>query len=471
MIFKAFGAARTVTGSMHYLEVDNASIILDAGRFEGTKEFERKWNLNFKFRPETVDAILISHAHNDHIGRLPILVSRGFKGKIFATDATIDLAGLVLEDAVKIEEENNKRESMLGRGRSSISNYPLFTMKDVRDTLQKMHGIPYRKEVKIIDDVYATFYDAGHIIGSSIIKLRIDSRHGEITLTYTGDLGQPNMPFIRDPEYIDGSDYVIMESTYGNRIHEPFEESVKKVERLVVWIYRHAERGGKLIVPAFAIGRTQTMLYILNELYSKGRIPEVPIYIDSPLAIYVTEVFKRHKECFDKNTWNLLTSKNNPLNFKLVHYIANESESFSLLNKPGPMIIIAGSGMLTGGRILRHVFSTIENPYNALLFTGYQATGTLGRRILDGAEKITLFNKELVVKAKIEKLDGLSAHADSRFLVEFIQRMKRRPKTVFLVHGDMAAIVSLAKKLKSIGIHYQIPSFGSSYKLFNGITM
>lgn len=470
MIFKAFGAARTVTGSMHYIEVDNAKILLDAGRFEGTKDFERKWNLNFKFRPETIDAILISHAHNDHIGRLPVLTSRGFKGKIFATDATIDLASLVLEDAVKIEEENRKG-NVATRARGFYGNYPLFTMKDVRDALKNMNGVQYHKEVRIVDDVYATFYDAGHIIGSAIIKLRIDSRHGEVSLVYTGDLGQPNMPFIRNPEFVDHTDYIIMESTYGNRVHEPFEESIKKVERLVVWIHRHAERGGKLIVPAFAIGRTQTMLYILNELYSKGRIPEVPVYIDSPLAIYVTEVFKRHKECFDERTWELLASKNNPLNFKLVHYVAKESESFNLLNKPGPMIIIAGSGMLTGGRVLRHVFNTIENPYNALLFTGYQATGTLGRKILDGAEKITLFGKELEVKSRIEKLDGLSAHADSRFLIEFVRRMKQKPKTIFLVHGDMAAIVSLAKKLKAIGLYYQIPTFGNSYRLLNGYTV
>ena len=471
MLLKFLGAVRTVTGSMHYIEVDDVKLLLDAGRFEGSRDFERRWNLDFRFRPDTIDAIIISHAHNDHIGRLPILLSRGYKGKILATNATIDLASLILEDAAEIEEDSTRRENGLLERKRQNPRQPLFTSSDVREVLSRMVSVDYYKETKVVDDVYVTFFDAGHILGSAIIHLRIDSRRGEYHLTYTGDLGRPGMPLIRDPDTITQTDFLIMESTYGDKIHEPLEESIKKLEKLVIWVYRHGERGGKLIIPAFAVGRTQTIIYILHQLYTHGRIPEVPIYVDSPMAIYATEVFKRHKECFYKETWDLLNSPNNPLSFKMINYIDSESESLNIISKPEPAIIIAASGMLTGGRILRHIYHTIDNPYNAILFTGYQANGTLGRKILDGADKITLFGKELEVKAKIEKLDGLSAHADSRDLLNFVLKMKNKPRMVFLVHGDMPAISALAQKLRSSKISYQIPSYARPYRIFDGFRM
>ncbi|MGQ4833809.1 MAG: MBL fold metallo-hydrolase RNA specificity domain-containing protein [Candidatus Asgardarchaeia archaeon] len=456
MRIQFLGAANEVTGSMHRIIINDFDVILDAGKFNGPRRIERQKNGEFLFDPQEIERIILSHAHLDHSGRLPILMRKGFHGQIFTTKATADVIDIILRDAAEIEE---RYVEMMEEEEKHVK--PLFTYDDVREIYPHLKTYDYYKEFKLGDDVTVTLYDAGHILGSALTKLTIQDKKDSINILYTGDLGGPGIPFIRDPDIVSDIDYLIIESTYGDAIHESMDKAIEKIKKLVIWIYRH---NGKLIVPAFALGRTQTLIYILNHLVEHGYIPEIPTYIDSPLATDIVDLYRSHKECYDEETWELLNSGDNPLEFKGLHYTRSDSESESLGYLKGPAIIIASSGMCTGGRILRHLYHYIGKRNTVVLFTGYQAEGTLGRAILDGTRHITLFGRRIPVKARIEKVSGLSAHADQKELLKYIKSLGSLKK-IFLVHGERKALVTFRKILIKNNYKVEIPDFGESYEL------
>ena len=451
------GATYEVTGSMHKVSVKDFDVILDAGKFSGPKEVERQKNSEFLFNPQEIERIILSHAHLDHSGRLPILMKHGFHGQIFTTKATADVIDVILRDAAEIEERHV--EAMEEKTEEHFE--PLFTYDDVKAIFPHLKTYDYYKEFDIGDEITVTLYDAGHILGSALTKLTLHSDSKEVTLLYTGDLGGPGIPFIRDPDIVSNIDYLVIESTYGDTLHESIDKAVEKIKKLVIWIYRH---NGKLIVPAFALGRTQTLIYILNSLVEEGYIPVVPTYIDSPLADAIVDLYRIHKECYDDETWELINSGDNPLEFKGLHYVKSDSESRDLDHLRGPAIIIASSGMCTGGRILRHLYHYIGQRNNAVLFTGYQAEGTLGREILDGARHINIFGERIPVRARIEKVSGLSAHADQKELLNYVKQTGKI-KRIFLVHGERNALTAFRKLLVRNNYNVVVPKFNETWNL------
>ena len=459
MEIQFLGAAKEVTGSMHVIRVGDFDVVLDAGKFNGPLELTRQKNSNFLINPPEIERIILSHSHLDHSGRLPIMMKRGFKGKIFTTRATADVIDVILRDAAEIEADHVERMRKTTKHNENIE--PLFTYKDVRSIYSHLTTYDYYKEFDLSDTISVTFYDAGHILGSAITKLTIREKQSTTTVLYTGDLGRPNMPFVRDPDTVEeGIDYVITETTYGDSLHEPLKKTVDKIKNLVIWIYRHS---GKLIVPSFALGRTQDLIYLLNELVEHGQIPVVPTYIDSPLALDIVDLYKSHKECYDKETWELINSGDNPLEFKGLHFVRDNNESRDLDYQRGPAIIISSSGMCTGGRILRHLYHFADDKNTAILFTGYQAEGTLGRHLLDGARDINIYGKKIKVRARIEHIDGLSAHADQKELFNYLKSIGS-VKKVFLVHGEKHALNVFSKLLRKHNYSTYIPSLGDTWK-------
>ena len=456
IIYSPMGAARTVTGSMHYLDIDGFRILLDSGEFQGTYSFEEEFNRKLLFQPDEIDAIILSHAHIDHIGRLPYLVEHGFRGKIYATGATIDLADLILRDAAEIE---------FFKQRENPEYNPLIKEKYIQKTLSLIKPIKYGQRTSIEDNISVRLLDAGHILGSAQIELSIE-RKGQVNkILFTGDLGRKGLPIIRDPERIrEGTDILITEGTYGDSIHSTIEDAVFELYTYIEMIYRHQS---KLLIPAFAVGRTQTLIYYLNEMIEKRRIPRIPVYIDSPLSVNVTDLFRIHRECYDDETWELLNSGDNPLDFRDLHYITDEEESYEITRKRGAAIIIASSGMCTGGRILRHLSYALNDPASIVLFTSYQAKGTLGRKLIDGAKKVIISGKKIKVRAKIRQIKGFSAHADQPELIEHIWRMKNKPKLTALVHGEPKALRELEKKVKREKLTKKtiVPKFGEKTTL------
>ena len=458
MEIQFLGAAKEVTGSMHVVRVGDFDVVLDAGKFSGPPEKTRKKNSKFLINPSEIERVVLSHSHLDHSGRLPMMMRYGFKGKIFTTHATADVIDVILRDAAEIEAESAERLSEMSKNKEKVE--PLFTYKDVRAIYSHLKTYDYYKEFNLSDTISVTFYDAGHILGSAITKLTIQEGRTTKTILYTGDLGRPNMPFVRNPDIVKDVDYLITETTYGDSLHEPIERTKEKIKELVIWIYRHS---GKLIVPSFALGRTQDVVYILNELVEQGQIPVVPTYIDSPLALDIVDLYKSHSECYDKETWDLINSGDNPLEFKELHFVRDESESRDLDYQRGPAIIISSSGMCTGGRILRHLYHFADDRNTVILFTGYQAEGTLGRKLLDGAKTINLYGKKIRVRARIERVDGLSAHADQQELLNYIKQLGKIKK-VFLVHGEIHPLETFSRLLKKHNYSTHIPSMGELWK-------
>jgi len=433
------GAARTVTGSLHILDVDGVRILLDCGLFQGSKELWER-NNSFNFNPKDIDYVLISHGHIDHCGRLPLLVNKGFNGKIYATHATADLCSILLKDSARIEEADTERENVHRRSEGLPPLKPLFDESDVDKCSKLFQGVDYDRVVKL-NGVEVAFRDAGHILGSAIIEIWAEG----IKTVYSGDIGRPGMPILRDPKPIDSADYLILESTYGSQKHPPYPPTVDEIRRMVLEVYR---RGSKLLIPAFSIGRTQTIIYILNHLVENNEIPIIPVYVDSPLAVDATEIFSRHPECYDAEFKALLRSGDDPLVFRGLKYVREDEESHEISNKREPNIIIAASGMCTGGRIKHHLERHLSDPYSTLLFAGYQARGTLGRALVEGRKTVKIYGKSYPVRIRVESLQGLSAHADKADLLSWVKRIDGI-KEVFLVHGDYEKSLALAKNIQS----------------------
>jgi metallo-beta-lactamase family protein len=421
------GAARSVTGSRHLLEAAGRRILLDCGLVQGRRQESFDRNRSFGFDPKSLDAVVLSHAHIDHSGALPALVKAGFQGPVFATPATADLAELMLLDSGAIQE----RDVEYVNRREGTSRRPLYTVEDARATAKLMKDVPYGTLTEIFPGLRISFHDAGHMLGSSLVRVQSDHR----TLVFTGDLGRASLPILRSPELLSGADAVVCESTYGNRKHPPEEDEERELAEIV---NRVASRQGKILIPAFAVGRTQHLTYRLKRL--QGRIPPIPVYVDSPLAADVTEVYRRHPECHEPGTW----TNGDPFGFGMLRYTRTSDESRRLNDLDGAAIIIAASGMCEHGRILHHLYHHGGQQRNLILFAGYQAEHTLGRKILDGLKDVRVHGREMTLRAEVRKMDGLSAHADRPGLEAFVRAHARTLKQAFVVHGEVEAAEAFA---------------------------
>jgi metallo-beta-lactamase family protein len=454
------GAAGSVTGSRHLIEINNERILLDCGLFQGRRKDTYERNLNFPFDPESVNSLILSHSHIDHLGNVPNLVKKGFKGEIHCTMATADLAGIMLMDSAHIQENDIDFVNKIRAKHHQDPVEPLYTVADIPPVLQLIQAHSYNHFFRI-NDTRAIFRDAGHIIGSAITILNIDDNGRKISVCYTGDLGRPHLPIIQDPYIVRDADILIIESTYGNRLHSDISQIS---ERLISVVNTTIARNGKILIPSFALERTQELIYTLHRLRLDKLIPDIPVYVDSPLAINATEIFRLHPECFDKETNEFLRTVDDPFGFKHLHYTRSADESKMINNIEGPVIIIAGSGMAESGRILHHLKNNIENPLNTILIVGWQAENTLGRKIKDRLPKVSIFGEPYELKAQVEVFDEFSAHADQNDLINWISQGKERWQKIFIVHGEESAAQALSEKIKDSGIKdVTIPKLGESY--------
>ncbi len=458
-----WGAARTVTGSMHELEADGKRYLLDCGMYQGRRKEAEQRNRHFPFPPGSIDAVILSHAHIDHSGNLPLLVKNGFSGPIYSTPATVDLAQPMLLDTAHIQEKDveflNKRRHL--RGEDEID--PLYTTEDAQQTLPLLQPVPYYTPKAFSANLSYEAHDAGHILGSSTILVRSRENGREVRLLFSGDLGRPSLPIIRNPDPPPAAEYLIMESTYGGRSHE--EEGLVK-NKLADVVNRTAAHGGKLIVPAFAVGRAQQLALLLHELSDEHGVPNIPAFVDSPLAVAVTEVFRQHPECFNDETRRFLSNGNDPFGFDRLTYIQEASESKKLNDLKGPCIIISPSGMCEAGRILHHLRNNLDNPRTTVLITGYQAADTLGRKLLDGWQEVKVFGEPMRVRATVESLQALSAHADQGELLAWMKPLAGTLKKVFLVHGEPEGAEALQAAIqKEYGVEAVLPGWGERFEL------
>ena len=448
MKIQFFGAAQTVTGSQHLLTINDKKILLDCGLFQGRRKDTYEKNRTFKFDPKEIDAMILSHAHIDHSGNTPHLVKDGFNGPIYTTSATKDLCKIMLEDSAHLQKRDI--EWLNKRKKKHIPEEPLYSIEDVEDTINNFVPVEYNTATEIFPGIVAYFQDAGHILGSAGILLEIEEEGKKFRFGFSGDIGRPEMPIIRNPDLFRDLDILIMESTYGNRLHTHTDEVEEEVAKVVKEVF---DRRGKIIIPSFAVGRTQLLVYVLHKLFDQNRIPEIPIYVDSPLAVKATKVFEEHPECYDRETNRIfLESGEDPFGFKRLKYITTVDQSKELNEIKDPMIIISASGMAEGGRILHHLANNIGNPKNLILFVGYAAQHTLARKIMDGMEKVNILGDEYSVKSKIRTMDYFSAHADQKELLDYLHlNPTNRLKNIFLVHGEEEQALPLREKILQKG--------------------
>lgn len=438
------GAAQTVTGSQHLLEVNGSKLLLDCGLYQGRRDESYARNRNFSYDPRTLDAVILSHAHIDHSGNLPNLVKQGFPGRIYATRATADLSDIMLRDAGHIQESDaaflNKR---LRSNETPVE--PIYMMADAERVAGHFHSVEYKQRFEPVPGVTAQFFDAGHILGSAGLLLEINEKGHRMRFWFSGDIGRFDLPLLLDPVMPEAVDYLLMECTYGDRPHNDPRTAFDEFRQIVS---RTIGRGGKVIVPAFAVGRTQELVFYLNEMVYKGDLKPVPVYVDSPLAVNTTDVFRRHPECFDEETRTFVQQNKHPaLEFKYLTYIRSVEESKALNECREPMIIISASGMAESGRILHHLKNNIENPKNTILIVSWQAPHTLGRHLADREKRVMIFGEPYEVRAEVSTIGGLSAHAGQDLLVKYATTVKSQVKKVFLVHGEQEPAQTLMDKL------------------------
>ena len=460
MEIEFYGAAREVTGSCHIVRASGKTILLDCGMFQGRRKESAEKNLRFPFDVEEIDAVVLSHAHIDHAGRLPLLVREGYKGTIWCTAATRDLSAIMLADSAHIQEKD--AEYLSRHQREAVP--PLYDGDDARRAVECMIGVPYHRAVDVAPGITATFVDAGHILGSASVMLEVTENGKTTRLAFSADVGRSGLAIIRDPQPLERADVVIMESTYGNRDHESVAGARETLARVV---RETAARGGRLLIPAFAVGRTQEIVYDLHELVLAGAIPRVPIFIDSPLATDATAVFEAHPEVFDR-TEDLVRTTEKLFHFDLVTYTRDVAESKKLNTMHGPMIIVAAAGMMESGRILHHLKNGADDPRNTILIVGFMAEHTLGRRIVERRPVIKVFGNEIPLRAQVEILNGYSAHADRTGLLHWLDELKATSPSlerVFLVHGEPEAQDALAEQLGSHGYQTSCPTPGTRVHL------
>lgn len=459
MKIKFCGAAKVVTGSCFLIEFNKKKILVDCGMFQGRKKVTRLNYKPFMFNPEEISYMFLTHAHIDHSGLIPKLVKEGFKGKIYATSATIDLAKALLEDSAHIHESETERENRRRHKMGLPERKPLYTMKQAANSFSYFYRMKYNQKYKIGDSLEVRFRDAGHILGSAIIELWIKEKEKK-KLVFSGDLGQWDVPIVKDPTMIDEADYVVVESTYGDRIHE--DKKIRE-KRLLEICEKAYDNNGRVMIPTFAVERSQELLYSFKEMITAGKFPKgMKIFLDSPLAIKVTEIFKLHKECYDHDA---LFKNKDPFKMKNLEYTKSVKESKKINHHRKPCVIMAGSGMCTAGRIRHHFRHGLNNPHNTVIFVGYQAESTLGRVLLEGSKEVKMMGLKVKVKANIEKIDGYSAHADKNELVKWVSGFKKKPKKVFIVHGEPESQKKFKKNLAKEGLKCEIPSLGQSFSI------
>ncbi len=461
------GAARVVTGSNILITTGKYKILLDCGLFQGSEDLEALNEKDFAFNPKEIDFVLLSHAHIDHSGRIPKLVKDGFKGKVFCTQATRDLCEIMLVDSGYIQEsdiewENRKRSRA---GKEPLE--PLYTADDALLSLRFFETVLYDQRININEEISVRFRDAGHILGSSIVEIWIKENDKAVKVVFSGDLGIKGKPLIRDPQFIEEADYLILESTYGNKNHEDIKD---RVERLMSVINKTVARGGTVIIPSFAVGRTQELIYDLKQYYENTKDLEtfmrVPIYIDSPMATSATEIFKKNSFYFDDKAKDIILSGSNPLEFDNLYFTRDFKESVALNNSDFPKVIISASGMCTAGRVRHHLKHNLWKAKNSVVFVGYQAEGTLGRSLKDGATNVKILGESIAVLAEIHSIEGFSGHAGQSGLLEWVKGFKKKPKKIFLVHGEDDALNTLSRLInEQTGISTAIPDMGCSFKM------
>ena len=456
------GAAQTVTGSRHLLSLNDHQLLLDCGLFQGRRKDTYSRNLNFPFDVTSLDAAILSHAHIDHSGNLPNLVKQGYPGSIDATSATAHLAGVMLRDSGHIQESDvkfvNKRRAK--RGEAPIE--PLYTIADAATAAEQFVQRDYDAQFEAVPGAIVTLVEAGHILGSAGVILDLEENGRKVRLMFSGDIGRADLPIVRDPVLPKDVDYLIMESTYGDRSHDSSDQAYDELQTV---LSRTIERGGKIIIPSFAVGRTQTLVYYLHQMIDRHEIPRIKVFVDSPLAVNVTDIFRDHPECFDEEATNFMLADphGSALGFDLLTYTRSVDESKAINFIDDPVIIISASGMAETGRILHHLRNNIDDERNTVLITSWMAPHTLGRRLSEGKKRIKIFGEEHKVRAEVASINGLSAHADQPHLIEYALASKDTLKGVFLVHGEEGPALTLMEKLKQAGlqnVHY--PELGES---------
>ena len=445
------GGARTVTGSKHLLRTSRAAVLLDCGLFQGRRRESIQRNRELPLDPAKLNAVVLSHAHIDHAGALPMLVKGGYRGPIYATAATRDLCAPLLLDAAAIQQSDARHIArLIERGATDLEPVePLYDDDDVAETVALMVGLPYHRPTEVAPGVTVTFLDAGHVLGSAIVVLDVEDEgrpNGHRRIAFTGDLGRHHLPILRDPEVPDGVDCLLSESTYGDRLHPSIEDTS---DELAAIIARTVARGGKIVIPSFALERTQEIVYELKLLRARGRVPAIPVYVDSPLSVKLTDVFRLHPECYDKEARALLRGEDSPFQFDGLRYVSDVEDSKAIDQEERPSITISASGMCEAGRVLHHLRATVEDSKNTVVIVGFQAPYTLGRRIVERRRQIRIFGVMRALRAEVAVLNGFSAHADQRGLLEFAEGVRRRGplEQVILVHGDPAAQEALTREL------------------------
>ncbi|MDD3656830.1 MAG: MBL fold metallo-hydrolase [Atribacterota bacterium] len=461
------GAARVVTGSNFMLEIGERKILVDCGMFQGSRQLNRLNFQPFPYQPEDIDFLILSHAHIDHSGRIPSLIKAGFKGKIYCTKATHDLCSIMLPDSGYIQEMETEWDNRKRSRADQPLRKPLYTAEEATDSLKYFSPVLYNQKITIDDTFTFRFQDAGHILGSSIVELWINEEGNNLKIVFSGDLGRKNKPIIRDPAIIEEADYLILDSTYGNRIHPSLDNEAAKLIPIMI---ETSKRGGNVVIPSFAIQRAQDIIYELNKYYDQiiavkdDSFLDIPVYIDSPLTISATEIFIRNPDCFDAETLALIKKGHNPLDFHNLHFTRTTQESKELNASPESKLIISASGMCTAGRIKHHLKHNLWRKESSIVFVGYQAEGTLGRRIQDGTKKVRIFGEEISVNAEIHVLEGFSGHADQEEIIQWLRNFKKRPKKVFLIHGEQDSLDTISDLIqRELKMDTIIPQIGDDF--------
>ena len=447
------GAARTVTGSCHLVEVEGTKLLIDCGMFQGEEE-EKNYE-PFPFEPGEIDFLILTHAHIDHCGRIPLLVKEGFKGKILCTRPTAQIARIMLLDAAKVMHETYRSRLKKAERLGEVVNPPLYEELDVLDSFEFFSTpyLEYGREYRLGKELRVTLWDAGHILGSSFVELKVKDK----VFTFSGDLGNRGKPIVRDPSQPPPSDYVFIETTYGDRNHRSFKESKEEFEDAVL---KTLYRGGNVLIPSYALERAQDILFVLREMYERDILPECQVFLDSPLAINATKIFLQNPEFFDRETYRIFKERD-PFSFPYLKFTRDVEESKKINDIKSGAVIIAGSGMLTGGRILHHLKHNLWREECSLIFVGYQPKGTLGRKIVDGADRVKILGEEIAVKAEVYTINGFSSHADQRELTQWLSHAK--PQKAFLVHGEEDKMAVFSEHIKKvIGLDSHAPEFGKS---------